>query len=162
MYVQGVDFQPPQFLAMAKNWPKITPRPAIFGLNQYKNRPKMMILTLKTPPRGVQNPPPRGPRTPPEGSQTPPRGGLRGGTPPQRAFSIETSTKIGQKPEKSGKFEKFPGGGPGNPKILVGNPISKLPKVLKNTPPRGGGTPPGGGGGGTPPGGGPPRGGAPP
>ena len=46
---------------------------------------------------------------------------------------------MGQKHEKSGNFEKFPGGGSGNPQILVGNPISKLPKSYKNTPPRGGG-----------------------
>ena len=46
---------------------------------------------------------------------------------------------MGQKHEKSGNFEKFPGGGSGNPQILVGNPISKLPESYKNTPPRGGG-----------------------
>ena len=64
---------------------------------------------------------------------------------------------MGQKSKKSGNFEKIPGGGSGNPEILVGNPISKLPEVYKIDPPRGGvGTPPRGGvGGGSdpPPGG---------
>jgi len=80
-----------------------------------------------------------GVKTPPGGGVRPPRGGS-GGVPPQKGvFSCYVGTKMGQKHEKSGNFEKFPGGGSGNPQILVGNPISKLPESYKNTPPRGGG-----------------------
>ena len=90
-----------------------------------------------------------GVKTPPGGGGSDPPGGGSGGVPPQKGvFSCYVGTKMGQKHEKSGNFEKFPGGGSGNPQILVGNPISKLPESYKNTPPQRGG---GGWGGGTPP-----------
>ena len=106
---------------------------------------------MKTSQNGLKNGHFGGKNTPPEGGSDPPGGGS-GGVPPQKGvFSCYVGTKMGQKHEKSGNFEKFPGGGSGNPQILVGNPISKLPESYKNTPPQRGGV---GWGGGTPPKGG--------
>ena len=115
-----------------------TPIYGVFS-SKWPKTPKNPQKPPKTPQKGGVPPPKRGGQTPPlrEGGSRDP-------------FSTGVGTKMGQKSKKTGNFGKIPGGGSGNPEILVGNPISKLPEVYKIDPLFGGGSgpPPGGGPGG--------------